>query len=57
MNKSDAVRILFNRTELTQVCRYTSMNLVHVGELWVEAWSSPADLGTMQLNNWAYRVL
>jgi hypothetical protein len=57
MNKSDAVRILFKVAKLKQVCRYTSMDIVHVGEVWVEAWSSPADLTTMQLNEWTYQVL
>jgi hypothetical protein len=57
MNKSDAVRILFKVAKLKQVCRYTSMDIVHVGEVWVEALSSPADLTTMQLNEWTYQVL
>jgi hypothetical protein len=57
MRKESAIRILFNRTELMQVCRYTSVTIFKIGSLWVEAWSTPADIETFKLNNWSFRAI
>ena len=57
MRKNETTRILFNRTDLFEVCRYTSVSIYNVGSLWVEALSTAADMETFKLNNWAFRAL
>lgn len=47
--------IVFNRSDVLEILRYTSLKLVQVGDLWVEAMASDADIQTFELNGWSYR--
>lgn len=49
--------IVFYTKDALTVLRYTSLNLIHAGSLWMEAWATPADLETFELNNWWYEVV
>jgi hypothetical protein len=57
MRKNQTTLILFNRTDLLEVCRYTSVSISTIGDLWVEAHSTAADMETFKLNNWPFRVI
>lgn len=46
--------IQFYRKDALEILRYTSLNITHVGDLWMEAWATEADLGTFKLNGWWY---
>lgn len=50
-------RIQFNRRDSLEILRYTSLNLTHVGDLWIEAWATDADVETFKLNGWWYELL
>lgn len=47
--------IVFNRSGVLEILRYTSLKLVTVGDLWVTAMASDADIQTFELNGWSYR--
>jgi hypothetical protein len=47
--------IIFNRKDSLEILRYTSLNLIKVGELWIEAMAHDSDIATFELNNWYYR--
>ena len=46
--------IRFNRSDVLEILRYTSLQLVEVGNLWVTAYATDADIQTFELNNWTY---
>lgn len=46
--------IVFNRSGVLEILRYTSLKLITVGDLWVTAMASDADIQTFELNNWPY---
>jgi len=49
--------IVFYTKDALTVLRYTNLNIVEAGSLWMEAWATPADLETFDLNNWWYEVI
>lgn len=53
--KENKTFIIFNRSGALEILRYTSLQLVTVGDLWITAMASDADIQTFELNNWSYR--
>jgi hypothetical protein len=46
--------IIFSASDAKEILRYTSLNIISVNELYIEAYATDADIGTFKLNNWYY---
>jgi hypothetical protein len=53
--KDNKTFIIFNRDGALEILRYTNLELISVGDLWIQAKASDADIQTFELNNWSYR--
>ena len=47
-------RIVFPRINALEILRYTNLDIISAGSLWMEAWASEADIETFKLNGWNY---
>lgn len=50
-------RIQFYTKEASEILRYTSLDIIYVGEEWTKAYAHDTDLGTFDLNGWYYDIL
>jgi hypothetical protein len=46
--------IVFPRINALEILRYTNLNVIEIGSLWVTAMASQCDLETFKLNGWNY---
>jgi len=46
--------IMFYASDAKEILRYTSLNIISVNELYIEAYAHDSDIGTFKLNNWYY---
>jgi hypothetical protein len=53
-SKSDYIFIVFQRIKALEILRYTNLELIKAGDIWMEAYASEADIETFKLNGWNY---
>jgi hypothetical protein len=46
--------IVFPTINALEILRYTNLELIKAGPLWMEAYASDSDIETFKLNGWNY---
>lgn len=52
--KQTYTKIVFPRERALEILRYTSLNIISAGSLWITAMASEEDIETFKLNGWRY---